>query len=1489
MASVRVTERWMRASNLCFAISIAGLIAALNAGCGVGSDAPPPARSVAQSLSSASSDKAAQAGGVAASDRFIWAVGAHPASPDSAPVDAARDHLRAFLAAQGATPADLALAGLRAVHDLGPSGYVAWFAQRANGIEVYPSEVRLLMRPDRSLVAVTGRLPAIATRVPAFTAEVSMQTAMAKTIGEILAYPMPPEDVIALDREQGDFRYFRIQEGSPVYVPEGRIKPIYYYVTDRVVPAYFVELYVGMADDVDAFAYRYIVSATDGAVLDRRNLTVSQAFDYRVWAEASGDFRPADGPIADYSPHPAGRPDGTEPALVPSANLVRVEGFNTNPQGAADPWLSPGATETLGNNVSAYTDDNAPDGFSGDDIRATTTSSNAFDHAFDLGRGPVADETQRQASVTSLFFVNNWLHDYWYDSGFTEAAGNAQADNFGRGGVGGDVLRAEAQDSHDAGRRNNANMSTPSDGMSPRMQMYTWTGSTQRTVTANTRVLSPTGAASFGPPSFNVTGRLILAADGTGTLTDGCEALQNNVSGAVVLIDRGNCNFTTKVLNAQAAGAVAVVIANNQAGGAPTMGGTPASPITIGTVSVTQAEGNTLKGLIQAGEVSMSLAQQANPERDGSLDYMVVAHEWGHYIHNRLADCGSNMCRGMGEGWADFLALHTTLREGDDLDGAYGMGIWATRGRDEASYFGIRRVPYSVDPARNAMSFRHIANGEPLPTTHPIDPGGANSQVHNTGEVWASMLMSAYVALLRPTESSTVTFADVRRKFADYIVAGLMMTPPNATFTEQRDAILAAVSVRSADDLATMAQAFAGRGAGSCAVSPPRASTTHVGVVESFGVQPILSVGQVTVDDSVWSCDQDGIIDAEEEGFIRFEIANASPAIARATQVTLTSDTDGITLTDATGLNVPPIGPYQTQTVTVPIAAAADLVSTATLTVVLVADDPDACETTVSSTVVVQFNIDEVAGATLDDVEAASTTWTRGGTVGQQVWNREQEAPFQTVWRGIDFSSPSDTWLESPTLNVGSSPLVVQFDHRYQFEAGAADGSGTNWDGGVIEISSDNGQSWEDIEAYANPGYRGVLTDQSGNPLGNRRALVGTSPAWPATERRSLDLGTVFDGQQVRIRFRIGTDASVGDFGWSIDNIEVQGLTVGPFFRIAPDQTICPPRLVADAGFDQLVEAGAAVMLDGSGSASATGLPLSFAWVQTSGPAVELADADTARPGWVAPARTRTTSIAFALTVGDGTRTATAGVSVIVSATPAPVADAGPDQTAVTTPTVQLDGSASIFDPRTPATFTWTQLDGATVTLDDPSATMPTFDAPLFETTRELAFELALDDGARTSTDTVVIAIGALAPLIANAGPDQTTDGSESVTLDGNGSSGDPRLPFSLSWAQVSGPSVTLEATDGTARFTPTAEEEETVLAFVLTANDGRRTSTDEVEVRVAALPPSSPPPPVDDAGDGCGCSTTGERRAPTAMMWLVALVALGLGRRRSKVRATSA
>ncbi|HEV7798069.1 MAG TPA: PA domain-containing protein [Pyrinomonadaceae bacterium] len=151
----------------------------------------------------------------------------------------------------------------------------------------------------------------------------------------------------------------------------------------------------------------------------------------------------------------------------------------------------------------------------------------------------------------------------------------------------------------------------------------TWSGSTVKSQTSSVlatprlRINSPpgiagnyvVGTASFGPPlsSAGITASVVQAldpSDGAGALTtDGCSALTNGgaVSGKIALFDRGNCNFTVKTKNAQNAGAVGVVIADNVAGSPPpALGGTDAT-ITIPSVRITLADGNTLKSQLGSG------------------------------------------------------------------------------------------------------------------------------------------------------------------------------------------------------------------------------------------------------------------------------------------------------------------------------------------------------------------------------------------------------------------------------------------------------------------------------------------------------------------------------------------------------------------------------------------------------------------------------------------------------------------------------------------------------------------------------------------------------------------------------------------------------------------------------------------------------------------------------------------------------------------------
>ncbi|MEW5980569.1 MAG: PA domain-containing protein [Acidobacteriota bacterium] len=115
----------------------------------------------------------------------------------------------------------------------------------------------------------------------------------------------------------------------------------------------------------------------------------------------------------------------------------------------------------------------------------------------------------------------------------------------------------------------------------------------------------PVGTAVFGPPlsSPGITADLALALDGGPVMTDGCSPLSNAaaVAGKIALIDRGTCTFTQKVLNAQSAGAVAVIVVDNVPGSPPPGLGGAAAGITIPAVRVSLADGALLKNQLSGG------------------------------------------------------------------------------------------------------------------------------------------------------------------------------------------------------------------------------------------------------------------------------------------------------------------------------------------------------------------------------------------------------------------------------------------------------------------------------------------------------------------------------------------------------------------------------------------------------------------------------------------------------------------------------------------------------------------------------------------------------------------------------------------------------------------------------------------------------------------------------------------------------------------------
>lgn len=189
--------------------------------------------------------------------------------------------------------------------------------------------------------------------------------------------------------------------------------------------------------------------AEDGRVLEREGRTSQDSYVAYATNPGAANARVMQGSQADRTASPRGWL-GADPQ---SSNFIR------------------------GNNAEAYADKDNNNAADGGGARVT---NGTFGRVANLN-GPLDAQQNEDAAVQNLFYHVNVIHDRLYKHGFTERAGNFQRDNFGRGGTGGDQVRAEVLDGMNKGNANNANFATPmardlrsGDGGQPRMQMYRW-------------------------------------------------------------------------------------------------------------------------------------------------------------------------------------------------------------------------------------------------------------------------------------------------------------------------------------------------------------------------------------------------------------------------------------------------------------------------------------------------------------------------------------------------------------------------------------------------------------------------------------------------------------------------------------------------------------------------------------------------------------------------------------------------------------------------------------------------------------------------------------------------------------------------------------------------------------------------------------------------------------------------------------------------------
>lgn len=203
-------------------------------------------------------------------------------------------------------------------------------------------------------------------------------------------------------------------------------------------------------------------------------------------------------------------------------------------------------------------------------------------------------------------------------------------------------------------------------------------------------------------------------------------------------------------------------------------------------------------------------------------------------------------------------------------------------------------------------------------------------------------------------------------------------------------------------------------------------------------------------------------------------------------------------------------------------------------------DDPWPCAPLQAAVPALCEDWQTVSNLFFDDLEnTGSGKWVRQTLSGTTHWVYPIFSDFfatsgtQCLW-GDDISSAADSTIRMTTdVFIPVGDCRMQFNHSYGFENSGS----TYYDGGVLEFSTNAGSSWVDAGSLITAGarYGGTIAGGFSNPLAGRSGFVRESYGYTASQLNLASLA----GRSVRFRFRMGTDASVGDYGWFIDDVRI--------------------------------------------------------------------------------------------------------------------------------------------------------------------------------------------------------------------------------------------------------------------------------------------------------------------------------------------------------------
>ncbi|MEM7656678.1 MAG: M36 family metallopeptidase [Bacteroidota bacterium] len=497
--------------------------------------------------------------------------------------------------------------------------------------------------------------------------------------------------------------------------------------------------------------------------------------------------------------------------------------------------------------------------------------------------------------------------------------------------------------------------------------------------------------------------------------------------------------------------------------------------------------------------MQMYVWNTTSPSKAGELDNGIIIHEYAHGLSHRLiGGAGNSFCllngEQMGEGWSDWLALLLTMKSGDLATDSRALGTYALGQAPGGP--GNRVGYYTTDMAVNDFTYDDI-KGLAAP--------------YGTGYGWATILWDLTWAMVGEYgfDADWYNGTGGNNKALQLVITAMKLTNCNPGFIDARDAIIAADQATGGTDACLLWKVFARRGLGYSAVQGSSYSLSDG--AEAFDLPP--------------SCIKEVQL---------FLTASPDSVVGTGQVLTLTSQVvnrkaDGVT---QMSLKVPvPLG-----TTYVP--------NSASHSGVLVNDSIHFPPISLAATLQVERSFQvTVGGGTFttalmeDDHEYGGGKWTFAHGQGSNDWALSTAFPKDGTygWFGQDVSSTSDQYLTLASSVMLSGDAYLQFWHYFDTESGVS----TAYDAGVVEISKNNGQTWEDLGPHIlNNGYNRTVSSDYGNPLAGRSAFGGKSDNYVRTD---IDLSS-YGGANVLIRFRLATDSSVGGDGWYIDGVRILDL-----------------------------------------------------------------------------------------------------------------------------------------------------------------------------------------------------------------------------------------------------------------------------------------------------------------------------------------------------------